>query len=251
MGNTIIFNTETVEKGDVIQVVYDGKGNTKNQSVLIPGSISTSSASTIFSANGYYYVNLETPALGMVSIALNGVILINGQDYRKVDEGRIQLLRPSDYTENDVIVLFYNTIYTVVGFTTQKNPQIPISYQKNKLLEEELIVRLFNSDGNIVTETKEDIKATFIGSVERTVTLNPPEPGTYYYDVRIKRFYPLFNGEKVITEKVTDLVRFNISRDVFYSPTGSASIRSPYNNPFTGGTQTTLGRFGGGYSTNY
>ena len=102
-----------------------------------------------------------------------------------------------------------------------------------------------------MTETKEDIKATFIGSVERTVTLNPPEPGTYYYDVRIKRFYPLFNGEKVITEKVTDLVRFNISRDVFYSPTGSASIRSPYNNPFTGGTQTTLGRFGGGYSTNY
>jgi len=260
MGNAIIFNTQTVEKGDVIQVVFDAKGNTKNQSILVPGVISTSSASTIFSANGYYYINLETPALGMVSIALNGAILINEQDYRKVDEGRLQLLRPSDYTENDVIVLFYNTIYTVVGFTTQKNPQIPISYQKNKLIEEELIVRLFNSDGNIVTETKEDIKATFIGGVERTVTLNPPEPGTYYYDVRIKRFYPLFNGEKVITEKVTDLVQFRISRDVFYSPTGRASLRSPYNNPFTGGTQATaygplssgkLGKFGGGYSTNY
>ena len=263
MGNTIIFNTATVQKGDVIQIVYDAKGNSKYQSVLVPSSISTSSASTIFSANSYYYVNLETPSVGTVSVALNGAILIAEQDYRKVDESRIQLLKPSDYTENDVIALFYHTIYSVVGVSAQKNPEIPINYQKTHLLDEELIVRMFNDNGNVVTEITEKIKATFIGQVEKTVVLNPPEPGTYYYDVRIKRYYPLFNGEKIITEKATDLVEFKISRDVFYSPTGKVGLTSPYTNPFTGGTNEVImnmniggrrpgtGSGGGGYSSSY
>lgn len=251
IGNAVIFNNNTIQEGDVIQLVYDAIGNTYNQSVVVPGSVSTSSASTIFEANEYYYINLESPSLGAVSLSLNGVILINGQDYRKVDESRLQLLNKSDYTENDVIGMFYNTIYSVVGFTTDKNPKIPVSYTKSLLLEEEIIVRLFNSKGNILTEIQKGIKSTLIGSVEHTFELNPPEPGTYSYDVIVRRHYPLVSGEKITTEKTTNLVKFEITRDVFYSPTGSTKIRGTYDlGPLSGVTRNYgIGGNRGGYST--
>ena len=251
IGNAVIFNNNTIQEGDVIQLVYDAIGNTYNQSIVMPGSVSVSSASTIFEANNYYYINLDSPSLGAVSLSLNGVILINEQDYRKVDESRLQLLNKSDYIENDVIGIFYNTIYNIVGFTNDKNPKIPVSYTKSLLLEEKIIVRLFNYNGNILTEIEKGIKSTFIGYVEHTFELNPPEPGNYSYDVIVRRYYPLLSGEKIITEKITNRVDFEITRDVFYSPTGKSKLRGVYDlGPFSGVTNNYgIGGNRGGYST--
>ena len=51
-------------------------------------------------------------------------ILMPEQDYRKVDESRIQLLKPSDYTE---MIIFFHIIYIVMSI---KRIPKSINYQK-------------------------------------------------------------------------------------------------------------------------
>ena len=58
----------------------------------------------------------------------------------------------------------------------------------------------------------------------RSFTLIPPTPGDYKYKVSITRQYPLVNGESVYATSQTDLISFEITRDVFYSPSGIALV---------------------------
>ena len=62
------------------------------------------------------------------------------------------------------------------------------------------------------------------------VTLYPPAPGTYSYEVIVKRYYSLINKEVLTTSINTERVSFSISRDVFYSPK-TAVNEAPTNTP--------------------
>ena len=106
----------------------------------------------------------------------------------------------------------------MIGFTVNKSPEIPIAYYKDKTTLDEIVVRLFDSNGSIVRDYKITIGVDVIGNVSKSVTLKLPTFGTYSYDVLIKRHYPIINAKTVQSESQTERVTFKISRDTFYSP---------------------------------
>ena len=222
LGNkSITFFPETVQNGDHLQILYDAVGGSWAEFFTVPETVTTTNTEIIFEENGYYYVNLQKQSLGAVMLAINGVIQGDGVSYVKTSDTRIQLLEsPDTYKSGDTFGLFYKTIYMVVGLSMNKEPQIPINYLKDKSLIDTIRVRLFNEDGNIVQELNQIIAADIVGAVYRTFTLLPPAPGNYKYRVSITRQYPLLNGESVYATSQTDVVPFEITRNVFYSPDG-------------------------------
>jgi hypothetical protein len=108
----------------------------------------------------------------------------------------------------------------LAGLSMNKEPQIPINYLKDKALRDVVRVRLFNGDGNLVQELSKTIDADRVGPVYVSFTLLPPAPGNYKYRVSITRQYPLLNGESIYATSQTDVVPFEITRNVFYSPSG-------------------------------
>ena len=222
LGNkSITFFPETVQNGDQLQILYDAVGGSWAEFFTVPETVTTTNTEIIFEENGYYYVNLQKQSLGAVMFAINGIIQGDGVNYVKTSDTRIQLLEsPDTYKSGDTFGLFYKTIYMVVGLSMNKEPQIPINYLKDKSLIDTIRVRLFNEDGNIVQELNQTIAADIVGAVYRTFTLLPPAPGNYKYRVSITRQYPLLNGESVYATSQTDVVPFEITRNVFYSPDG-------------------------------
>ena len=215
---SVHFHSETVTNGDKIQYMFDSAGGSYTQFLTIPTTVSTSEEATIFEENGFYYINLDKQSSGGVGLALNGMTLYNNKDYVKVDEKRIQLLKDtSTYAPNDKIALFYRTIYSIISYTNKKNPTLPVIYFKNTNLVEKIVVRVFNANGDKIQETIKELSMDIIGLTNIDFTLMTPTPNTYYYDVLIRREYPLINGETITTESQTDRVSFVISTDVFYS----------------------------------
>ena len=193
----------------------------------MPATVPTTNTNTIYEENGYYYINLDKQSFGGVVLSINGLLQAPETTYVKVSDTRIQLMNDTSlYSEGDVFGLFYKTIYSVVSFTSNKEPDIPVTYIKDKPLWDTIKVKLFNNDSNLIDELTEIISADFMGNVEKSFTLKPPAPGNYQYRVSITRQYPLLNGESVYTTTQTDLVPFEISRDVFYSPSGLALINN-------------------------
>ena len=222
----VTFFAETVQNGDQLQFMYDAAGGSWTQFFTMPATVSTVNTEMIFEENGYYYINLDKQAFGGVSLAINGLHQGEGlEGFQKVDDSRIQLTQSLDtYKEGDVFSLFYKTIYMLAGFTTNKEPQIPVNYIKDKPLLDTIKVKLFNNDGDLVQELVNIIAADTLGGVYRSFTLIPPTPGNYKYKVSITRQYPLVNGESVYATSQTDLISFEITRDVFYSPSGIALV---------------------------
>ena len=216
---TVRFNAETVQNGDELQFLYDAVGGSWTQFVTIPSTVTTTITDEIYEQNGYYYINLDKQSSGGVGVAVNGLTIYNNKDYRKSGEKQIQLLgSTSTYVSGDTIALFYRTIYTVIGFSTTKEPKIPISHTKDKPLKEDIIINMFNYNGDLIEEQQRTLGINAIGSTIENFKLTPPEPGSYTYKVMIKRYYPLISGEEVVTESQTESVPFEITRDVFYSP---------------------------------
>ena len=215
---TVKFHEETIQNGDVLQFIYDGRGGSYTQPLVIPGSIDTDINKTIFNKDGYYYINLDKQSSGAIVTALNGVALVNGKDYKKTSDKQIMLMDITSYSSGDTVSLFYRTIYDVISFTTTKEPIIPITYIKTNNLIEDILVRLFDSNGNEKQKEVIKIGINTAGEIDKKVTLKPPTHGDFMYDVLIKRHYPLMNGETITTETLSDRIPFTISRDVFYSP---------------------------------
>jgi len=216
---TIEFHPETVQNGDNIQVTYDALGGTYSQFLSIPDNVSVDDTNEIFEKEGYYYINLKLQSLGAVGVAVNGLTIYNGVDYQKTSEKQIMLMKGGDtYLSGDTIALFYRTIYTIVSFTTTKEPVIPVTHKKRNRFVEDITVNLFDSNGNVVQEEKEVIDCDVVGDIVRTYKLKPPTFGNFSYNVVVKRYYPLIDGEVVTSESHSDRVKFEISRDVFYSP---------------------------------
>tara|TARA_R100001443_G_scaffold102848_2_gene111121 strand:- start:676 stop:2034 length:1359 start_codon:yes stop_codon:yes gene_type:complete len=237
----VTFFPETVQNGDQLQFIYDSAGGSWAQFFTMPATVSTTDTEMIFEENGYYYINLEKQSFGGVALAINGVTQGEGlSGYTKVSDTRIQLLSSTDtYQSGDTFALFYKTIYMLAGLSMNKEPQIPINYLKDKALIDVVRVRLFNDDGNVVQQLSKTIPAEKVGAVYCSFTLLPPEPGNYKYRVSITRQYPLLNGESVYSTSQTDVVPFEITRNVFYSPSGI----NPRNDTGPGGAEG----FRGGY----
>ena len=213
------FHPETVQNNDELQFLYDAVGGSYTQFVTVPSTVTSTVTEEIYEQNGYYYINLDKQSSGGVGVAVNGATLFNDKDYRKSGEKQIQLLRPtSTYVSGDTIALFYRTIYSVIGFSATKEPVIPIKYVKDKPLKEEIMLNMFNYNGDLISEQQKTLGINVVGSTIENFKLIPPAPGRYTYKVIIKRYYPLISGEEVVTESQTELVPFEITRDVFYSP---------------------------------
>ena len=212
------FHEETIQNGDIIQFVYDANGGSYTQSLVIPDNIDTDTTGTIFTENDYYYINLERQSSGAVVLTLNGTALINDKDYKKTSDKQIMLMDKTLYNSGDTVSLFYRTIYDVISFTTTKEPTIPITYIKTNNLIEEVIVRLFDSNGDEKQKDVIRMDIDVVGGIDEQVKLKPPTFGSFSYSVLVKRYYPLMKGETITTESVSDRIPFTISRDVFYSP---------------------------------
>lgn len=215
---TVKFHEDTVQNGDVIQFVYDANGSSYSQPLVIPQTIDTDVTDTIFEKDDYYHINLDKQSSGAVVIALNGSTLVNGKDYKKNGEKQIMLMDKTLYNSGDTVSLWYRTIYEVISFTTTKEPIVPISYIKTNNLVEEVIVRLYDSNGDEKTKDTIRLSINDVGEIFKQVTLKPPTYGDFTYDVLVKRYYPLMNGETITTESLSDRIPFTITRDVFYSP---------------------------------
>jgi len=215
----ITFLKETVQNGDQVQVIYDTQGGTNVQTLQIPPTVTTTKTEEIFSKDGFYYINLNKQCAGAVTVTINGIMLYNGKDYQKTSETQIQLMGSMDtFIEGDVFALWYKTIYTTIGVTTNLTPTIPIQYYKDKTILDEIMVKLFDENGSLVKNHKISVGINEVGNINKSVILNPPTFGTYSYIVIIKRHYPILNGKTIETESQTDRVTFKITRDTFYSP---------------------------------
>jgi hypothetical protein len=139
-------------------------------------------------------------------------------DYQQVSNKRIQLLRnTSDYVSGDTLAVFYRTIYQTISSTLTKTPQIPIIYHKNNNLEEIIVVKMYNENGDLTQEQTYNIGVETRGLISKTCQLNPPEPGKYSYEVLVNRAYPLLNRDTIYTQSLSERVPFEISRSVFYT----------------------------------
>ena len=128
------------------------------------------------------------------------------------------LMDITSYSSGDVVSLFYRTIYDVISYSTTKEPVIPITYVKTNNFIEDILVRLFDNNGDEKQKEVIKIDINIAGEIDKKVTLKPPTYGDFTYDVLIKRYYPLMNGETITTETLSDRIPFTITRDVFYSP---------------------------------
>ena len=244
---SVIFHPETVQNGDDLQFLYDTNGGVFSQFVTIPETVSTDTTEKIYEENEYYYINLDRQSIGAITVAINGVLQYDEKDYVKFSDNKIQLLHEtSTYSSGDTIVLFYKTIYQVISSPITKNPVIPVTYVKNNNLEEEIIVRLFDSTGNLVQELTETIDVDMTGNMFREFTLLPPNVDSYYYYVLIRRYYPLIGGQTITTESQTDTINFVIDRNVFYSPNRN-NTSTAINRSLISGTISSGGGGGGGY----
>jgi len=218
----ITFFKETVQNGDMVQFIYDTKGGTNTQTLQIPATVTTNKTETIFSKDGFYYINLDKQSVGAVTIVINGIMLFNGKDYQKTSDSQIQLMGTLDtFVAGDVFTLWYRTIYTVIGTTTNLTPTIPVIYYKDKTTLDEIMVRLFDENGSLVRDYKITVDVDSVGTINKSVILKVPTFGTYSYIVIIRRHYPILNGKTIQTESQTDRVTFKISRDTFYSQQSS------------------------------
>ena len=216
----ITFFPQTVVNGDNLTFMYDSVGGSNGQFFTLPATVSTLNTEMIYEENGYYYINLDKQSVGGVVISVNGVVQ---SKYEKVSDSRIQLLTPiSEYKEGDVFALFFKTIYTLIGTSMNKEPQIPVSYHKNKTLKDTINVKLFNDNGDVVQNLTDTVQTSELGAIYRSFQLIPPAPGKYRYIVSISRQYPLLNGESIYATNQTDLISFEITKDTFYSPSGIA-----------------------------
>ena len=215
---TVKFHEDTVQNGDIVQFIYDANGSSYSQPLVIPQTIDTDTTDTIFEKDEYYHINLDKQSSGAVVIALNGSALVNGKDYRKNGEKKIMLMDKTLYNSGDTLSLFYRTIYEVISFTTTKEPIVPVSYIKNNNLVEEVIVKLYDSNGDEKTKDVIRLSIDDVGEIFKQITLKPQTFGDFTYDVLVKRYYPLMNGETITTESLSDRIPFTITRDVFYSP---------------------------------
>ena len=234
--NTIEFYRKTVQNGDVLQIVYDGGGGLYTQFFQVPETVTSNIANEMYEKNGYYFINLTRQALGALSMTLNGATLISDKDYKRVGETQVQLMiDTNDIREGDTIGLWYMTIYSVISTLVEKEPKLPVTYIKGLRIEEDVIVKLYNNNGDIVSEQLQKVGINELGGIDKRFILKTPAPGTYSYEVIINRFYPLINGETVTTSVNTDRITFKISRDTFYSPTTATKYMYRNTGPGVGG----------------
>lgn len=238
--NVIVFGPRTVQNGDIVQVVYPTKSNRSfyNQSLTVgsPGTIDTSE---IYHDSANYFINLEYEVLGGVSLILNGLILTENIDYKRVTPSKIQFLTYTkggtlDFSSSDVINMYYLTQYDVLGTASIKNPQVTVNVVKKINTKEEIKFTVYNSSGNIIQENIQTYTMKDYGSIEHKFTISVPSPGTYKYLVQNKRTYPLYNGNNISTEQETRYIEFSIDNQTFYSP---------YNPRRGGGNGTTFGSY--------
>ena len=216
----ITFFPQTVVNGDQLTFMYDTDSGSWGQFFTLPATVSTLNTEIIYEENGYYYINLDKQSVGSVVIAVNGLAQ---SQYNKVSDTKIQLLTSlSDYKEGDVFALFYKTIYTLIGSSMNKEPQIPVTYQKNQTLNDTIHVKLFNENGDLVQHLTQGVPNYELGAIYKSFKLTPPAPGNYKYRVSVDRQYPLLNGESIYSTSQTDIISFEITRDTFYSPSGIA-----------------------------
>lgn len=215
---TVRFYAETVRNGDTIQLVYDALGNSYTQFVTLPETVPTSKEETIYQEDGYYYINLDKQSSGGVGVALNGVAQVMDIGYQQVSARRIQLLQSvTDYVSGDTFALFYRTIYQTISFAATKTPAIPVRYRKNNNLEEIIIIKMYNSNGDQIDEQTIDVGIEEIGNISKLRYLTPPTFGHYSYEVLVKRVYPLINKDIIYTVSQSERIPFEISKSVFYT----------------------------------
>ena len=151
--------------------------------------------------------------------------LIGDEDFYRVGETQIQLMRDITlFNSGDTLTLFYRTIYDIISTTIQKNPKIPITYQKEPRVKDDILLNFYSDNGDLISQHTEKVDAESVGTIKREITLKPPSPGNYSYEVMINRHYPLINGETLETSVNTERVPFSISRDVFYSPKTAVNV---------------------------
>lgn len=238
--NMVVFGPRTVQNGDIVQVIFPTKANRSfyNQSLTV-GTPGTTDTSEIYQDSANYFINLEYEALGGVSLILNGLILTENVDYKRVSPSKIQFLTYTkggtlDFSSSDVINMYYLTQYDVLGVSSVKNPEVTINVVKKLNTKEELRFIVYDGSGNIIQDDRKTFTMKEYGNIENKFTISVPEPGTYKYLVQNKRTYPLYNGSEISTEQETRYIEFSIDNQTFYSP---------YNPRRGSGNGTTFGSY--------
>ena len=225
----ITFRERTVKDGDLVQVIYPLTASKSyyKQTFSVVSNITTNSAETIYKDSFYYYINLDYPALGAVALVYNGQILTENSDYQRVGDSLIQLISVTA-DNNDLggcgkvdcsFTLYYLTQYSVVGRTTTSQPRNLVTFNKTLGFKESLKQIVYNSNtGEVVQEQSIFFKHRDYGVKRQNFIISVPNAGTYNYRVIATRHYPLLDGEEITTNTITPDVRFEISRQTFFSP---------------------------------
>jgi len=222
--NRLILKPQTVINGDIMQIIYPrSTDKSYHYQNITVGTLTTNTESTMYKDIANYYINLEYPAIGTISVAFNGQVLTENIDFARVGESKIQFLTYTvggspDFTSADSIVMYYVTQYNLVGLANTKEPRINVELSKKLGLKEEVRLVVYDSDGNIVQDELTTFKTTDNGTVNSSFFVTVPNPGTYSYNLESRRYYPLLTGKEIKTERSSRYISFTIDKTTFYSP---------------------------------
>ena len=223
-GIRITFASRTIKNGDIVQIIYPSNGDRSyyNQSFTV-GTPGTTDTEQIYQDSANYYITLDYEALGAVSLTLNGQILTEGLDYRRVAPNKLQFLtykvgEVPDFSSADVINMYYLTQYYVLGLASSSNPNVNVEINKKLGIKEELRFIVYDTNGNIVDKQITMFTTEEVGTIVKIFKITVPSAATYYYTVTHKRYYPLLNGKEITTERNSRRITFTIDSTTFYSP---------------------------------
>jgi len=245
-GDVFTFPANVLSEDDVLQFIY-GVANTPQSyeinRILVPATVPVvtgtyDTVNTIYTNGLNYYVQLYPIPRGAIGVALNGVVLQEGGDFKRLNNNTLQLLNityPGGLDVNDVLTTFYFTDVTLTGIAFTKNPIIMVEVNNMSFIySSNAIFTVYDSDGNVVQKkeypvtriVEEDgslktgtnaygFPVTGLGTVECKVVV--PEPGTYTYNVEIINDYPLvMKRASMFNSKISPTYSFEIKPDIFY-----------------------------------
>jgi hypothetical protein len=244
------FKPDTVQGYDLINLIYVPGTFERSyyyDSYIVPSSIPNVSGGTSVTGNtlytnGYYYFFQTTyTPIGDVGITLNGTVLSPNSDFKLIKNNTIQftgIQYPDGLTENDIIGQFYFTKFNLLGAAGTKNPSINVTVPPSFYYVYELLLIVRDESGVIVYTEKQVCKpnenstidqivnsgSERIRGVEKTFTVEVPEPGKYSYNIVTKTIYTLINGETISNSYSSESYSFSISDAVFYDESGDNEI---------------------------
>ena len=218
-GQFVKIKPNTLRAGDRLDFYYTPLFGAQNsyykQEIKIPTTVPTSSASTFYHNDKFYFINLDFEPIGDVKVIINGLI---NSTTSLVGKKTLRIDFPTypNLTSSDSLVVCYVSVLDVTGDAVVKEPSVGYSFNHDPRFDETVTLNVFNKEGTPVYETSKRFRKNkgYIG--EQSLTIKTPTFGDFYYNLTVEREYVLINGETIKRNNKLKDVSFHLASTVYY-----------------------------------